>query len=80
MQNKKDRSYNSLHEVKKIAHHLEFFIDRSAETIERALSVVQQLQREMDHLKEGLSKIETSQCVFQKNVYNPPNSAPKVDD
>lgn len=45
-----------LKEVHKTKGHLEFFIDRSSETIERTLSIVQELQKEIHYLKDGLSR------------------------
>jgi peptidoglycan hydrolase CwlO-like protein len=62
--NKKSKS---LSDVRKAKHHLQFFIDRSSETIERTLLIVQQLQQEIDHLKEGLSKAEGEHHMKRKS-------------
>ncbi|MFN7662337.1 MAG: hypothetical protein ACK5PQ_01230 [Alphaproteobacteria bacterium] len=38
--------------------HLQFFVDRSSETVERTLSIIQRLQQEINQLKDGLSKAD----------------------
>ncbi len=44
--------------AKKSQSHLEFFVDRSAETVDRALKIVEELQKEVQFLKDGLRKAE----------------------
>lgn len=39
-------------------NHLQFFVDRSAETVERTLSIIQKLQQEINQLKDGLAKAD----------------------
>ena len=39
-------------------NNLKFFVDRSSETVERTLSIVQKLQQEINQLKDGLIKAD----------------------
>jgi hypothetical protein len=39
-------------------NHLKFFVDRSSETVERTLSIIQKLQQEINQLKDGLAKAD----------------------
>ena len=40
--------------------HLKFFLERSSETIERTLTIVRNLQQEINQLKEGISKTDSA--------------------
>lgn len=39
-------------------NNLKFFVDRSSETVERTLNIVQKLQQEIGQLKDGLIKAD----------------------
>jgi molecular chaperone GrpE (heat shock protein) len=39
-------------------NNLKFFVDRSSETVERTLNIVQKLQQEISQLKDGLVKAD----------------------
>lgn len=39
-------------------NNLKFFVERSSETVERTLQIVQKLQNEINQLKEGLLKAD----------------------
>ena len=39
-------------------NHLKFFVDRSSETVERTLGIIQKLQQEINQLKDGLAKAD----------------------
>ncbi len=56
---------------KKSQNHLEFFVDRSAETVSRTLKIVQELQNEIRLLKDGLRKAENEYANVEEE------SAPK---
>lgn len=63
-------------EAKKSQNHLEFFVERSAETVDRTLKIVQQLQQEIKHLKDGLEKTE-NEC---KNAQEEESPRQKIDN
>lgn len=46
-------------------NNLKFFLERSSETVERTLNIVQKLQHEINLLKEGLSKADNEFYNFK---------------
>ena len=50
--------------------HLEFFVDRSAETVERTLLIVRQLQKEIKNLKDDLAKAENEYKNLSDEILN----------
>ena len=55
---KKSIHSEMISDTKKSQSHLEFFVDRSAETVHRTLKIVEELQKEVQFLKDGLRKAE----------------------
>ena len=43
---------------KRVKNNLKFFVERSSETIERTLGIIQKLQQEINQLKDGITKAD----------------------